>query len=312
MSTPCTICERREAIYRRVYSGENLCGRCFCRSIEDKVRATIARHSMLRFDDKIAIGVSGGKDSLALLHILAKIENGFPKAKLTALTVDEGISGYRDEALRIAKDTCHSLGVEHVVASFEELFGHRLDELVRRVERKTAKAEGLTPCAYCGVLRRRALNLTARSAGATKLATAHNLDDETQTILLNIFHGDPLRIARAQLMLSSTHPQLVPRVKPLCEVLEKETTLYTYLKGIDFQNIPCPYSGEALRNDIRTMLNRMEEKHPGLKYTVYHSAERLSASLASVRRAESLRTCRLCGEPTANEICQPCKLVRAL
>jgi uncharacterized protein (TIGR00269 family) len=265
---------------------------------------------MLCFEDTIAIAVSGGKDSVTLLHILAKIERAFPKAKLTAITVDEGISGYRDEALRIAKETCHRLGVAHVIASFEELFGYRLDEVVSKIRQKAGK--GLTPCAYCGVLRRRVLNSTARSLGATKLATAHNLDDETQTALLNILHGNPLRIARVKPVLSSTHPRLVPRVKPLSEILEKETTLYTYLKKIDFQSIPCPYSRQALRNDIRTMLNRMEEKHPGMKYTVYRSAERLSAFLEKVRKAEKLGNCKLCGEPTMNEICQSCEMLQDL
>jgi uncharacterized protein (TIGR00269 family) len=267
---------------------------------------------MLRFDDKIGIGVSGGKDSMALLHILAKLEKSFPKAELTAITVDEGISGYRDEALKIAKKTCQKLGVEHVIVSFKELFGYKLDELVERLRVKEKASEGLTPCAYCGVLRRRALNSTARNCGVTRLGTAHNLDDETQTILLNILHGDPLRITKATPVLSPRHPKFVYRIKPFCEILEKEITFYAYLKKIDFQSIPCPYAPEALRNDIRTMLNRMEEKHPGLKYTVFHSAEKLRSSMKNVAKAEGVKNCRLCGEPTVNEECQSCRMLQNL
>jgi uncharacterized protein (TIGR00269 family) len=276
------------------------------------VRATIAKYDMLRFDDRIAVGVSGGKDSMALLHILAKLEKSFPKAKLTAITVDEGIRGYRDEALKIAEKGCRKLGVEHIVVSFKELFGYKLDELVERLCEKERNEGGLTPCAYCGVLRRRALNSAARDCGATKLATAHNLDDETQTILLNILHGDPLRIARVRPVSPPTQSSFVRRIKPFCEVLEKETTLYAYLKKIEFQNIPCPYASTALRNDIRTMLNRMEEKHPGIKYTVYRSAEKLWASLENVVEAEKPKNCKMCGEPTVNEICQPCKMLQTL
>ncbi|NIM45314.1 MAG: TIGR00269 family protein, partial [Nitrososphaeria archaeon] len=77
MST-CTKCDRKEAIYMRPYSGEKFCGRCFCKSIEEKVRATISKYEMLKHDDKIIIGVSGGKDSVTLLHILTKIERDFP------------------------------------------------------------------------------------------------------------------------------------------------------------------------------------------------------------------------------------------
>jgi len=192
----CTLCKRREAFYFRPYSGEKLCRKCFAESIETKVRATIAKYKMLEFDSKIAVAVSGGKDSVSLLHILAKIvEKDYPKASLTAITVDEGIRGYRDEALKIARKNCQELGVEHHVISFKELYGFTLDEIVKRLKQKKEKTE-LTPCAYCGVMRRKALNFLARKVGADKLATAHTLDDETQTILLNIFHGDILRIAR--------------------------------------------------------------------------------------------------------------------
>lgn len=249
---------------------------------------------------------------MALLYILTKLEKSFPKAKLTAVTVDEGIKGYRDEALKIARKGCQKLGVEHVIVSFKELFGYKLDELVKRLREKGADGEGLTPCAYCGVFRRRALNSAARNHRATKLATAHNLDDETQTILLNILHGDLLRIARVRPVSSLTHSHFVRRIKPFCEILEKETTLYAYLKKIEFQGIVCPYASTALRNDIRNMLNRMEEKHPGLKYTVYRSAEKLWSSIENTAKAEELGNCKMCGEPTVNEICQPCKLLQNL
>ncbi len=306
------MCKRKDPVYVRPYSGEKLCAGCFCRSLENKLKATIAKYDMLHFDDRIAIGASGGKDSMALLHILAKLEKSFPKAELIAITVDEGIRSYRDEALKIAKTTCQKLNVEQVTVTFKKLFGIKLDELVNRLHGKETGSQGLTPCAYCGVLRRHALNSTARNMGATRLATAHNLDDETQTTLLNILHGDPLRISRGSPVLHSTHPQLVCRIKPFCEILEKEVTFYAYLKRIDFQTIPCPYSSEALRNDIRTMLNRMEEKHPGLKYTVFHSAKKLRASIRNVAEAEELGSCKECGEPTFNKKCQSCKLLQTL
>jgi uncharacterized protein (TIGR00269 family) len=309
MLSTCTMCKRRDAIYKRPYSGEKLCVTCFCHSLEDKVRVTIAKHDMLSFDDKIAIGVSGGKDSMALLSILVKLEKSFPKAGLIAVTVDEGISGYRDEALNIAEKSCQKLAVEHVVVSFKELFGFEFDELAKSLMTKDPNIEHLTPCAYCGVLRRRALNNAARICGATKLATGHNLDDETQTILLNVFHGDPLRIARVKPISSATHPNFVPRIKPLCEVLEKESTLYAYLRKIKFQSLPCPYSYTASRNDIRTMLNRMEEKHAGLKYTIYRSIEKLRDCIEGAPPAAELRNCKLCGEPTVHEVCQVCKLL---
>ncbi|MCK4482964.1 TIGR00269 family protein, partial [Candidatus Bathyarchaeota archaeon] len=161
MSTAiCNICKRRDAFFFRPYSGEKLCKKCFAISIENKVRATIAKYSMLENDNRIAIAVSGGKDSLSLLHILARIERKFPKASLVAVSIDEGIKGYRDKALEIAAENCKKLSVEHHIVSFKELYGCTQDEVVRRLK-KEGKTE-LTPCAYCGVLRRKALNIVAR------------------------------------------------------------------------------------------------------------------------------------------------------
>jgi len=306
----CTFCGRRAAVFVRPYSGERLCNKCFLSSIEDKVRATIAKYEMLEPDDKIMIAVSGGKDSVSLLHILAKVEKAFPKASIYAVTVDEGIRGYRDEALKFAVRNCRKLGVEHKLTSFKKLYGVKLDDLVNMLRNK--RQGGLTPCAYCGVLRRRALNIAAREAGVTKLATAHNLDDEAQTILLNILHGDALRIARVKPVLAEGHPKLVKRVKPLCEVPEKETTFYAYLRKIEFQSTPCPYASTALRNDIRTMLNRMEEKHAGIKFTIFRSIEKIRPTLEKAAKAEKLRDCKICGEPTTGETCKPCRMLQEL
>jgi len=304
----CTVCKRREAFFFRPYSGEKLCRKCFAKSIEEKVRTTIAKYKMLEFDDKIAVAVSGGKDSVSLLHILAKIERGYPKTSLVAVTVDEGIKGYRDEALKIAAENCQKLGIEHHVVSFKELYGYRLDEIVKSLKQKSES--GLTPCAYCGVLRRKALNITARSLKADKLATAHTLDDETQTILLNIFHGDVLRIAREKPVTDEAHPKLVQKVKPFCEIPEKETALYAYVRKIKFQSMPCPYASEALRNDVRVMLNRMEEKHAGIKFTIFKSIEKIRPALEELAKKEGLRECSECGEPTTEKICRTCQMLR--
>jgi len=311
MPLKCTRCGRGDAVYVRQYSGEKLCKRCFCYSIENKVRTTIARYSMFRFDDKIAVGVSGGKDSMALMSILSGLESSFTKSEIFAVTVDEGIGGYREEALRIARAGCRRCGVDSVHVSFEKMFGLSMDELVKKLREKS-EGGGPTPCAYCGVLRRRALNIAARSGGATKLATAHNLDDETQTPLLSFFRGDPTRMARTAPVSLGTNARFVCRVKPFCEILEKEISMYDYLKGIDFQNAQCPYAALSLRSDIRTMLNRLEERHPGMKYAAYHSAQRLRPLLTRIVGAERLGRCKICGEPSVNQICQPCDMLRGI
>lgn len=311
MSAPvCSACKKREPFFYRKYSGERLCRRCFAESIEGKVRSTITRYRMLRFDDHLAVAVSGGKDSLSLLHILAKVKRHRPKTTLTAVTVDEGIAGYRDEALEVAAQNCRRLEIPHHVVSFKELYGFTLDEMIQKARGK-GDAE-LTACAYCGVLRRKAINLGARRVGANKVATAHTLDDEAQTILMNIFHGDIMRLAKEKPVTSQVHPLLVQKIKPFCEIPEAESALYAYVKKIRFQDTPCPYAGEALRNDVRGMLNHMEAKHAGTKFTVLRAVERLRPELEQTAQAEAFKTCVECGEPSAGDLCKACEMLRQL
>jgi uncharacterized protein (TIGR00269 family) len=306
----CTVCKQRESFFYRKYSGQRLCRKCFGESVESKVRATITKYHMLEFDDRLAVAVSGGKDSLSLLHILAKLRKYRPKTTLVAVTVDEGIEGYRDEALDIAVENCKQLEIPHHIVSFKGLFGCTLDELLSKV-RANGQTE-LTSCAYCGVLRRRAMNIAAREVGATKIATAHTLDDEAQTVLMNILRGDIARLSKEKPVTSEVHPMLVRKIKPFCEIPENESALYAYVKKIPFQDTPCPYASEALRNDIRAMLNRMEEKHAGTKFTVSRSIEKLRPALEQTATKEDFKTCCECGEPSAQELCKTCEMLRQI
>jgi uncharacterized protein (TIGR00269 family) len=292
-------------VYYRPYSGERLCAGCFSESIRERVERTIARFGMVDFDSRIAVGVSGGKDSLNLLHILADIEERYPRAELVAVTIDEGIRGYRDEALRFVREASGRLDVELCTLSFKELFGLTLDEIVE----KSGDRE-LSPCAYCGVLRRRALNEAARRVGADRLATAHNLDDMAQTALLNLMRGDLRRFAAMHPAGSGLHG-FVRRIKPYCEVPERESAMLAYLRGLEFQSVPCPYAGEAMRNDARDFLGRMEAKRPGTQFIVLNAALELISKIHG-KEIEPENVCRICGEPTTGEICRACQLLEEL
>jgi uncharacterized protein (TIGR00269 family) len=212
--------------------------------------------------------------------------------------------------LEIAAANCKTLGIEHHVVSFKALYGFTLDEVIARAGSK-GKRE-LTTCAYCGVLRRRALNVAARDVCADKVATAHTLDDEVQTGLMNIFRGDITCLAKEKPVTDKVHPRFVQKVKPFCEIPEKESTLYAYIKKIRFQDTPCPYASEALRNDIRVMLNRMEEKRPGTKFTVFKSIERIRPALFKIVKKGDFKECTECEEPAASGLCRTCELLRQI
>ena len=301
----CSTCHRKVAFYRREYEGVSLCRGCFRDSIERRVRRTISHWKMFSPTDHIAVAVSGGKDSITMLTILKKLTSRFAQTKITAVTVDEGIAGYREEAVDIASEYCKKLGVNHAIVSFEELYGKSLDDFLQ------ARTERMTACSYCGVFRRKAINIAARRVGATKIATAHNLDDIVQTYLLNLFQGDVERFARFSPVLSDPRGGFLPRVKPLCEVPEKEVALYGYTEGFSFQTASCPYMGEALRNELRTVLNRLEIAHPGVLFSTYRAMTRLQRLAEPNVPPSELRACSSCGEPTPMEVCEACRMVGA-
>ena len=295
-----------EAVYRRPYSGEVLCRKHFLRSIEDRVYLAIRRYRMFNPDDRIGLALSGGKDSMTLLHILAKIEARFPKAKLIAVTVDEGIRGYRRAALRIASEACKKLDVPHYVYSFRKLFGLSLDQLVELALEKGLKPR---PCVYCGILRRRALNIAAEELKLDKIATAHNLDDVVQTYMLNLAHGDIYRFTVSGPVTMSRFEGIPTRVKPLMLVPEKEVALYAILTAIEFQPTQCPYAGSSLRTDIRAMLARLEDRHPGILFILLRSFEKLADALRDQVAAPKAGRCKICGAPTPGDLCKACELL---
>jgi len=108
MQSGCSKCGK-PAIYLRRYTSENLCGTCLVQTTIDRVRKTINRHKMLNDSDRIAVAISGGKDSAVLLHILHKIESAYPNSGIVPVTIDEGIQGYRNEALESAQELSRGL-----------------------------------------------------------------------------------------------------------------------------------------------------------------------------------------------------------
>jgi cytoplasmic tRNA 2-thiolation protein 1 len=300
----CYFCGSKNIFYKRSCEGVCFCKKCFKKNIEEKVRRTISKYSMLSYADHVAVAVSGGKDSLSLLYILNKFSKKFPQSKITAITIDEGIDGYRDEAIELAKNFCEELEIDQIIFSFKELFGTTLDELVK--EKISIQSE----CSYCGTLRRRAFDHAAKIVGADKIATAHNLDDEIQTFMLNIFHGGIERITRSASNAYFINNGFVRKIKPMCEIYEKEIALYAFLTDIKFQSIPCPYAYSSLRNDIRHMINSIDENHPGIKYTVYSSKEKFASLLKENLNDSELKICDICNSPSSSKICEACKILK--
>jgi uncharacterized protein (TIGR00269 family) len=294
----CDKC-RSEAVIQQRYSGMHLCAAHEILDVERKIKRRMRKERSAMPGDHIAVAMSGGKDSAVTLDILVGTFGKRPDIKFSAITIDEGIEGYRNFSIPYAKDLCDQLGVPHYVVSFKDEIGHTLDDILSR-DREEAS------CTYCGVFRRTLLNRKAREIGANKLATGHNLDDEAQAIMLNIMNGDTERLAR----LRPTHAQdgLIPRIKPLMDVPEREIALYAFLKKLPFYMGECPYTSESLRGEIKDMLNDFEFRHPGTKYSVLGGFESMINCLKEKYPQVPLAKCRTCGEPGIQQTCQACKL----
>jgi uncharacterized protein (TIGR00269 family) len=301
----CSKCDNRESVYHRAYSGEYLCKKCFLRSIENKAAKTISKFSMIKRGDRIAVGVSGGKDSLSLLYVLKKLF-GHEGNELIAVTIDEGIKGYRDESLQIVKDTCLALGVESTVLSYQSLFGVDMDEAML-----LRPSEKMSSCSMCGTFRRRAIDIAAEKVGANIVATAHNLDDQLQTFMINLLAGDVERIGWI-------YPEPVQyangmkKIKPFIEIYEYEIAFYALQCEIPFQSEACPYMNESIRTDLREFFNRIETGHPGIKYNTYNSMMKVSKVLRGAPADTVGRKCAICGRDSTGDICSVCKTTRVL
>jgi len=292
----CSRCKNK-AVAELKYLNEGLCAEHFSNLFEKRVRRTIGKAKMLdRKRDRIAVGVSGGKDSLVLLYLLKKMHYN-----IVAITIDEGIRGYRDHSLAFIKKFCREYKIPWKTYSLKKEYGFTLDSIPNK----------RLMCSCCGVLRRGMLNKKARQLGCTKVATGHNLDDETQMILMNLFRGELERLARTGPITGLIEDELfVPRVKPLRECPEREDVLYAVLHDIKYTDAECPYSRYAYRNIVREMLNRMEEKYPGTKFAILRNFDKMLPFLREYYMPkERPKRCKKCGGITRGNVCKFCEVV---
>lgn len=295
----CWVCGSR-AVARIPYLGLHLCETHFSEYFERRFLETIERMSMVRRGERVAVAVSGGKDSLTLLYLFSKYRRKLG-VEVIGIAVDEGIKWYRELKLEALKGYAKSWEVELRIESFKARFGFTLDEAV-----KALMEVGLVlkPCSICGVLRRYLLNETALKVGADKLATAHNMDDEVQVFLMNLIRANLGSLGREGATTRVVHKALVPRVKPFYFTREKEVAAYALLQGIESPIVECPYVVYSARHVIRRWLNVVEMEDEHVKYRILALKELLSST--SGRVCEGLTTCQVCGMPSSQSICRAC------
>ena len=245
---------------------EKLCKAHFIEYFEGKVFKTIRQFDLIGRKEHLGVALSGGKDSLTLLHLLSKLSKQNPKIKLTAIAINEGIHGYRDKTLITAGKFCEKNKVPLHVYSYEDEFGMPLDNMLKALDVK--------PCTICGIFRRYLLNKKSRELGFTKLATGHNLDDEAQSIVMNQFKNSiqaSARLGPKSGISDAGNKNFVQRIKPLYLCTEKEVAIYAFVNNLldDFNE--CPNVAESYRARVRDMLNDFENENPGTKHAIINS-----------------------------------------
>lgn len=223
-------------------------------SIETKLARKVGRaigdFNLIEDGDRIMVGLSGGKDSWALMQILDRMRERAPISfSLVAVNVDSGYANFRhDLVTRACQERGWECRIEHTT------IGAVMDDVLE---------DGDTPCSLCARLRRGVLYRLAQEVGATKIALGHHLDDFVETVLLNLFFQGALKAMPAR--LTSQHGIVV--IRPLVYVTEAEARCYAQESGLPIIGCCCPACGDLSlkRQRIKRLLAELEIEHPDIK-----------------------------------------------
>jgi tRNA 2-thiocytidine biosynthesis protein TtcA len=216
-----------------------------------QVTRAITDYGLIEDGDRVMVGLSGGKDSWALLQILDVLRKRAPIGfSLVAVTVDSGYKDYKHD--RIA-EACRSRGwelrIEHTA------IGEVMDDLLDA---------GETPCSLCARLRRGVLYRIADEVGATKIALGHHLDDLIETLLLNVFFAGALKAMPARLVSDNGRHVVI---RPMAYVTEADARAYTHESGLPVVGCCCPACGDLSlqRQRVKRLIQELEREHPQVK-----------------------------------------------
>lgn len=319
MRPSCLACHSNPACMKRPKNGDALCKSCFFAAFEREVHQVISDSSLFRAGMRVGIGASGGKDSTVLASLMRTLNDRHRYGlELQLVSIDEGISGYRDDSLatvrRNATDEQYSMPL--TVLSYRQLYGWTMDEIVEQIGLKNN-------CTFCGVFRRQALDRAAIRLRLDMIVTGHNADDVAETILMNMLRGDVARLSRctsivtgadtaAELEESGAEVMVVPRAKPLKYAYEKEIVLYAHYKQLDYFSTECTYSPNSYRGYVRSYLKDMERIRPRSILDIIKSGEEFRLRSQVSGRLPERRTCRQCGYISSQELCKACVLLDGL
>ncbi|KAI5189907.1 cytoplasmic tRNA 2-thiolation protein 1 [Nematocida minor] len=301
----CNECKLRPAVTIRPSNKMKLCKECFTSAIEEEVHSTIQKTQMFSTVKTLVIGVSGGKDSTVLAHIINLLNSKYRYGlNLKLLCIDEGISGYRDKSIEVVHRNEKDLSIPLKILSYEELYGQTMDTVVSKVGRKSN-------CTYCGVFRRGALEDGAKFLKGEMIATGHNADDIAETVLLNYFRGDMNRLVKCTHPITATsNPDVIPRCKPLAGVYEKEIVMYAFYNKLPYFSTECKYSPGAFRGFARSYIKALEKINSQVILKIIKSGNHIQKPAYFMKS----KPCIACGKNCSSTegTCKSCLLLKSL
>lgn len=269
--TLCEYCHAGRAVIVRPKNLQKICKACFIAVFETEIHETITSNALFRRGERIAIGASGGKDSTVLASVLKTLNerHGYG-LDLCLLSIDEGITGYRDDSLETVKRNAVQYNMPLEIVGYSDLYGWTMDQVVAQIGKKGN-------CTYCGVFRRQALDRGAARLGINHVVTGHNADDVAETVMMNLLRGDLPRLARATSIVTSSAASEIKRSKPLKYAYEKEIVMYAYHQKLDYFSTECIYSPEAFRGSARALIKDLEKIRPSSILDIVKSGEDMAA-----------------------------------
>ncbi|XP_018329609.1 cytoplasmic tRNA 2-thiolation protein 1 [Agrilus planipennis] len=294
-----------KAILKRPKTGDALCKECFFDAFETEIHYTITKCTLFKPNMTVAIAASGGKDSTVLAYVLKLLNKKYNYGlKLVLLSIDEGITGYRDDSLNTVKQNRDDYEMPLKILSYKDLYGWTMDEIVEKVGRKNN-------CTFCGVFRRQALDRGAALLKVDCIATGHNADDIAETVLMNVLRGDLARLKRCTAIITGNGSgDGIPRVKPLKYTFEKEIVMYAYFRKLLYFSTECVFAPNAYRGHARMLLKDLEKIDPTIIMNIIYSGE--SIRVSENTSLPSLTNCTNCGYVSSQQLCKACVLLEGL
>lgn len=266
--------------------------------IEQKFKQTLKKIKLDK-KERILVALSGGKDSSVTAYLLKKF--GY---NIEGFHIDLGMGDYSKKCLDSVKKLCNDFGIKVHLYDIKKEMGSSMCYIRAKVQNEK---KGLKNCAICGVIKKWIMNREARKLKVDKIATGHNLDDEVQTFLINIFKGSPeLSAGSGAITKNVKDKKFITRIKPLFYIAEEDIRKYSKEKKLPVVYKKCPCALDSYRIQMREFVNTLTKKE---KQDIIKKFEKL---INKIKKDKSVKInyCEKCGEPSRNKICKMCELVK--